>query len=269
MRTLAIALTLLAIGFMTACAATRLYEGEKLPDDQVVRIRAERPAKISQIDGKAVTGHFFEILPGEHSIELSANKTISESLLPLSVTTTCSTSLDLSAGKHYTVRSRFHRERLRKPKAPYGAVYRYELTVNLSAAGDSASLPALECSAENACLILWKLGQYNQTATCPQYEKSTFAFRRDDDAKSTPTISFLPEHCEELDDIHKPDCWLKAGDKVLAVSLTDGNTLFFFPRESATATIEQRNAAQEACEEIRQRPAIVSCLSDHGYVLQE
>jgi hypothetical protein len=190
-------------------------------------------------------------------------------MIPLSVATTCSTSLDLSAGRHYVVHGRFHRERLRKPKAPYGVVLRYELTMDLKAAGDSASPPALECSDTYACLILWKLGRYNKTATCPQYENPTFAFRRDDDDESTPTITFLPEHCEKLDEIHKPDCWLKAGDKVLGVSLIDGSTLFFFPRESATATVEQRDAAQEACEEVRERPGIISCLSDHGYVLQE
>ena len=269
MRIPAITLALLAVGSITACAATRLYEGEKLPDEKVSRIHAERPAMISQIDGEAVAGREFEILPGRHSLDLVAKKTISESLVPLSLTTTCSTSFELSAGKHYIVRGRFDRERLANPKAPYGSVTRYELTLDLGAAGDPASLAALNCSDTEACLILWKYGRSNETATCPQYDKPKFAFRRPNSDKAIPVVAFRPKHCEKLDEIEKPDCYLKAGDKALFLRLADGNSLLFVPRDSATATAEQRDIAQEACGEIRQRVTLVSCLSDHEYVLQE
>jgi hypothetical protein len=267
LRELVLALVIATL--VTACAATRLYDGVKLPAEKVVRIHAEFPAKIAQIDGAEVDGRMFEILPGRHSLHLMAERTIRGSLIPLSLTATCSAALDLAAGQHYVVRSRFDRKRYDKPKAPYGSVTRYELTLDLGIAGDSVAPPALPCPDQEVCLILWKHGRYNQTATCSQYDNPKFSFRSPDSDKAVPAATLDLDHCERLDELEKIGCYYNAAYEVLVMRLADDSLVFFLPRDSASASAENRDAALSACGGIDQLPLLELCLSDHGYDLNE
>jgi hypothetical protein len=269
MRIREIALAFVAATLFTACGATQLYDGKRLPAEEVVLIDAEYPAKITRVNGWAVTGSSFEILPGKHSLHFEAKKKIKPSMVPFNLTTSCSVSVDLSAGQHYIVRGRYERERLAEPKAPYGSVTRFELTLDLDVADDGASPPALECPGRKACLILWIYPRRNMTATCEQYDNPRFRFRHDDDDEDKPLVKLNTDHCDGLNVPDKLDCLLEGGSKVLLFSVDDDQLLTFAPRDWESATDEKRTAAHDACADIDEVPELVSCLSDHGYELQE
>jgi hypothetical protein len=257
-------LALLLLSTILSCSAPRLYEGQPLPQDQVALLNAQYPAKITMFDDQAVDGRRFQVLPGMHTIQFKATKSVPRPLLPAELRTTCVASLNLVAGETYTVLATADRERIATPKATSGSVTRHQLTLDLQADRQPVPDSAVACYEGDACVVFWKHSTITTTAPCSQYDQPGFVFRDDDE--DVPTIEGFAPHCNNGSDSKKIDCELEAASNLLFLKLTDGRRHAFMPADPTIGSAEAQDAALNACGAIGNSTQLEACLEKHGYV---
>lgn len=102
-------LLLLSIGLLGGCAsATRLYPGAKRPAAQVATLKMVTNGAIIKINGRALEGRHYELLPGTYDVDFRYILRLGELAQSYENTSeretlVCKTQLTLNAGRDYEI----------------------------------------------------------------------------------------------------------------------------------------------------------------------